>query len=684
MRSIRTVFIVIVVMTTLVIFSVQAYLSINQFAKVTEQQVERHLIAQVEKEASVLNSRITNVANVAETISGMLSAMPVYDDNIAFNVINQNLKKDSLLFGAGFWFEPSRYKPDMQYYGPYIYKDDSNNPVLTWDYSNAEYDYHSQDWYKTGLSTNQNVVYSTPYYDDVMKTTFMTCTTPIRKDGGVVGVTTADMTLKEIRDYVSGIKVGEKGTAYIITNDGYYWAKDKDPANDLKIKITEEKNLDLKKLGEAVVSSTKAEHMILNTAKEIAGYAPIGDTGLMLVLMYPMSEAYAFADNVKVLNIIVSVTSIIVFILLISFFINRRIAAPLKLVAGEAQRLSSGDLTASDILTKKIKTKDEIGKLANAFNEMSQSMQSLIADVIETSNAIAKGTKEIEHNTKETLAESEHIAATVDELARGATDQAETTQKGHHMITDIIKQLDLVVENTKQSEQITEGAVRIMEEGAEKVRYQKRRMLESKEAANNVGTAISSLSDKSKQIGQIVDVINGIAEQTNLLALNAAIEAARAGEQGRGFAVVADEVRKLAEQSAGATQKISVLIGEIQSGISHAVNETKKTQIIVEQQEKAVDETDNAFERIKISVEDVGSKINEVFGVTGVLSKTSYEVAGIIEGLASISEENAAGTEEVAASTEKQADSVEKICKMADSLAGLANKLQKDTSRFKL
>jgi methyl-accepting chemotaxis protein len=684
MKSIRTVLIAIVVVVTLVIFSAQAYLSINQFTKVTETQVEKYLIAQVEKEASVLNSRISNVASVAESIAGVLTAMPTNDDNIVFNVINQNLKKDTLLFGSGFWFEPNLYKADMVYYGPYIYKDDSNNPVLTWDYSNEEYDYHSLDWYKIGMNTNSSVAYSTPYYDDVMKTTFMTCTAPIRKDGKTIGVTTADMTLREIREYVSGIKVGEKSSAYIITNEGYYWAKDKNPDNDLKVKITDEKAADLKELGAAVINAKSAGHMSINTTKEIAVYAPIGDTGLKLILMYPMSEAYTFVDDVRLMNIIISVTAIIIFILIISLFINKRIAAPLKIVATEAQRLSSGDLSISDTLAKKIKTKDEIGRLSEAFVEMSQSMRGLIADVIETSSTMVSASKEIEEDTKETLEESEHIAATVDELAKGALDQAETTQKGHQMVTDIITQLDLVVANTKQSEKITEDAIKTMQEGAEKVKYQKNKMNESKLATNNVGVAISSLSDKSKQIGEIVDVINGIAEQTNLLALNAAIEAARAGEQGRGFAVVADEVKKLAEQSAGATQKISILINEIQGGISHAVSETKKTEAIVEQQEKAVDETDSAFESIRKSVEEVGRKNNEVFIVTETLSRTSNEVASIIEGLASISEENAAGTEEVAASAEKQTGSFERVSKLAGSLTDLTKKLNEDISKFKL
>lgn len=684
MKSIKTVFIVLIVVLTLVVFSAQGAFTIIQFKSVTSDMSTDALMLQAEKEASILEGKISNVAQASTALANVISSMPVYDDQVYFNIINSSLKNESLLSGSGFWFEPNMYKPDTKYYGPYIYKDDGNNPVLTWDYNTPEYDYLSQDWYKQGLNSGKSVVFTSPYYDDVLKTTFMTCASPIKKDGKAVGVTTADITMREIRDYVSNIKVGTNGHAYIVTSDGYYWAKEKDPANDLKVKITEEKDEELKALGQKIVSASKPDLMLLKNHKEFAVYTPIGDTGLRLVLVYSMSEALRLLDRIVLSTVITFIASILIFILIVSYLLNKRIAKPLKMVVAEAEQIANGDLTVGKNLQKKVRSKDELASLARSFEKMAEGMRELIAGIAVTGKTIIESSKEIESEAKDTLAESEHISATVEELARGATDQAETTQKGHQALTDIIDQLQDVVESTKQSEKLTLEAIKIMEEGSEKVKYQKSKMQDNKLAANNVGAAIGALSDKSKQIGQIIDVINGIAEQTNLLALNAAIEAARAGEQGRGFAVVADEVRKLAEQSATATQEIGRLISEIQGDILQAVDETKKTERIVSEQEQAVDETNEAFENIRAAVEEINSKIIDVYKITGQLNKNSETVANIIEGLASISEENAAGTQEVAASTDKQTSSVQKVSKQIEDLVGLAVKLQEDIGKFKI
>lgn len=681
--SLRRIFSLSVVLTAVIIFSAQAFVSINQYSKTSILQTNKYLISQVEKESSILSSRISEVAKSGETLANMISASTVYDDEMFFNIIKKNLDRSELLTGNGFWFEPYMYKPDAEYYGPYIYRDNGSYQ-LTWDYSNEQYNYHQQDWYKQGLVSTKGIVYSTPYYDAQLNTTFLTCSSPIYKDGTVVGVTSADLTLEGVRNYVSNLKVGEKGYAYILTNQGYYWAKEEDPQKDLTMKITDEQNADIKELGTAIINSKNAELKNIASTNEITVYSPIGDTGLYLVLVYPRSEAFAFLTSVVWVNIATIAVSIIIFIVIISLLMIKTISNPLRNIIKKAQSIAAGDLSVDTAVTQSKNSKNEIHVLTAAFTSMIHNMRDLVADIVGSGSTLITSSNELTAASKDTSTEAEHINATVNELAKGAVDQADTTQKGHFMISEIIHNLNGVIENARTSEEITQGALTIMEEGTKKVKYQKLKMQESKQATNNVRDVINALSEKSKQIGEIVDVIRSIAEQTNLLALNAAIEAARAGDQGRGFAVVADEVRKLAEQSAIATQEIAVIINQIQTEVDAAVGETQKAEIIVEHQEKAVDDTDHAFEKMTLSVEDVNRKIKEVYEVTQLLGKNSNEVAMIIEGLAGISEENAAGTEEVAASTEKQTDSIQRVTNSAENLSRIAAQLQEHIAKFKL
>jgi methyl-accepting chemotaxis protein len=418
----------------------------------------------------------------------------------------------------------------------------------------------------------------------------------------------------------------------------------------------------------------------LNGIDKVMTYAPYKEKNWYIFTACTVSDYMQPINKFRNTFVIIELVCVII-AAIIAFIFSKSISKPLKSLTNTAKTISLGDLTQK---VEKVNTKDELGQLTLYFDEMVNSLRNIISQVRNMGGDVAASSQEMMASSEEVTKTSEQIAVVISDLAKGASEQASSSEKGNSKIIEIVNGLENIAGEISKSEQLSNQAKNSVEAGKKSVQYQSIKMDENKQASVAVWNAISSLSEKSSEIGEILSVIKGISEQTNLLALNAAIEAARAGEHGRGFAIVSDEIRKLAEQSNSSVNKIDFIIEEVQSGVRLAASEMENASLVVESQEKALLDTVSLFENIFDAVSTINNNIKNVTEETNKLSANASQAGESIGNIASISQEMASITEEVAASTEEQTAVIHQIAESAESLSTLANELQESINKFLL
>lgn len=365
----------------------------------------------------------------------------------------------------------------------------------------------------------------------------------------------------------------------------------------------------------------------------------------------------------------------------ISIFMSLSISKPVIALTDVANKIANGDLSES---VRKVKTGDEIELLSKAFDTMVSNLKNLIQKVNQSSQLLASSSEELAASSQEASSASMNISNTVSELAEGTTSQAQVTDDANIIVNNMWNEITKASENTKE---VSNTSIKVLETANEGLTVSEDAVKKIEEVRNTsveTSNVIKLLGQESEKIGEIVGAIQGIANQTNLLALNAAIEAARAGEHGKGFAVVADEVRKLAEESSEAAQQIVDLVKNIQ-------NETNKAVVAIDESSKEVEEgvlivnkTGDAFKSIAFEVDKVVNQIKQVSETSESIANNSEEVVKSISNIASIAEETAASSEEISATTEEQTTSIQQTAESALNLKRLAEELQAAIEVFKL
>ncbi|WP_321368053.1 methyl-accepting chemotaxis protein [uncultured Desulfuromusa sp.] len=369
--------------------------------------------------------------------------------------------------------------------------------------------------------------------------------------------------------------------------------------------------------------------------------------------------------------------------LIFGWVFSKAFTANFKVLTEGAERLSDGDLSRQVRLRKGLFS-DETEDLANSLNLVVGSLRNLVGQIRTSSVNVNELSLSQATTAEEMTATAHEVAGSVEQISRGAETQAEMVERASKVIREMAEQIDLVASSANSlslsAEETTLSACQGEEMTATALANLKQVLTQIQEN----GEMFVSFSEQVQKIGTIIDVITGIAQKTNLLALNATIEAARAGEYGHGFAVVAEEVSKLADST-------SVSAGEITRMIEKTREQSLKVQQSMAESVKsidsgraAVDITNSAFKAIIAKAEAAQLKSVSIRDLTEKQTTGAHAIVAAIEEIARVTEDNAASTEEVSAATEEQTASMEEMTFASQRLSQLADELLTSVSRFNL
>lgn len=387
------------------------------------------------------------------------------------------------------------------------------------------------------------------------------------------------------------------------------------------------------------------------------------------------------SGNRSLISIIIISIVIILLGIAIALLTSNSIIKPIKKVMERMNIIAYGDLTSEPL---EITEKDETGQLAMAINQMQVMEKEVMEGIQMASEMLTNHSNQLTQAANEVKSGSEQVATTMQELATGSEAQATTASNLAVVMDNFTKKVQSTNKSGEKIKDSSMGVLSMTAEGKQYMEDSSQQMAKIDEIVLDAVFKMATLDNQTKEINHLVVIIQKIADQTNLLALNAAIEAARAGEHGRGFAVVADEVRKLAEQVAVSIADITGFVGKIQAESMKVSESLQSGYTEVQEGTSQIKKTGDTFNKINASVTTMVKGIKDISDNLESIQVNSEIMNSSIEEIASVSQESAAGVEETSAASQEITSSMDEVAENSEQLADLAKGLADMVEEFKV
>ncbi|MBU7591002.1 methyl-accepting chemotaxis protein [Metabacillus halosaccharovorans] len=365
----------------------------------------------------------------------------------------------------------------------------------------------------------------------------------------------------------------------------------------------------------------------------------------------------------------------------ITMKITNSITRPLKQLSKNAKAIASGNLIVKKITYK---GNDELGSLNNSFTQMVEQLKELLFSIETASKNVERFAKDLETENKGLTAITNQVAISTNEMSIGTQSISSDLQDAVTLIEKLDNNFKENVRTSEESVSFGTEVVSVITDGQGAIEVQRTLMMKNQQTSQQINTATKTFAEYTTEIEDMAKTVSGIADQTNLLALNAAIEAARAGEAGKGFAVVADEVRKLAEEATNSTKHIFNMVAKIKEGISDVRQAVQEGVFIADDQQQSMNTTTEAFTKIGDRVDEMMVRLTSLVEGMNTSKQFGEQVLNSVESISAVVEETAAGNEEISASTTEQLSAFEKIVDKVEMLRKLTDDLQSTMNYFKL
>ncbi|TDX52333.1 methyl-accepting chemotaxis protein [Orenia marismortui] len=584
--------------------------------------VSKELTSQVEEKnlevASSLQQQANNFFNQTEGVIKLISR---------FDKIKSGNNKDTLEIVRKVKEENPHFK--------YVYLATAKGEMIIYPKVDlgSDFDPTTRPWYKKAMEKD-SLIWTDVFIDAGSGDPIMTTAIPVENsEGEFIGILAGDVSLDQLSQAVASRKIGETGYAYMVNSKGKIIAH---PNHSLvKEGYNIKQDFDFKSTLETKKGSIKYEDPDTYEEK-LASYVSVDRINGIIFAQIKSKEAYAVKNKLQLVILGMSLF-VLIMVGLAVYIINKKyLLNPINKLVKLISKVAQGDLnTAVENIQE-----DEIGQIQAALNKMIRNLHDIVANILDT-------TEDLSAYSEELAASSEEGNATI-----------ETTNDLIENMSASIQQISASAQEVTSFAQQSNSQTRI---GREKIEKTVANIKEINQTVGETVTIINDLDDTSKEIGQIVEMITTIAEQTNLLALNAAIEAARAGEHGQGFAVVAEEIRALAEDTSNATDKIANLINMTQEKSNTGIKAIEKVKSTSESGQEIVQKTGQVFKEIEEAAEETSAQIEHTASATQSLAKNSDEIIEASEGIQQMSDEVTNSSQELSVMAQKLQNLVNKF-----------------------